>query len=322
VIEKFTARIFTIGITIIRFHENSTIMLNKKSIIVITITLFSVSFAFGQKDIKRIKITEFSLLPSGYIESNPSTTIEDFYSLAPNSKLLPPNFDDFNTNFHSQNISTGGFNTSFLLGFKFSKKDGSAYRPNPILRMGLTYSFAQNVYFNTYKEDVFAYDTLISSNTGDKTPVDSVSTTGYDLSYYSQQLKLDVSVLFRTNPEKRWVLFAGVGITFGGSLNAKTEITKFNTSYISPNSNSQVAYYNQNQEYEIFSEQIISENNMAFSGYIPMGLDFRVSNNNEFWRMIHLFLEMRPSINITSIPELRTVTNPAFQFGFGVKVQW
>ena len=35
-----------------------------------------------------------------------------------------------------------------------------------------------------------------------------------------------------------------------------------------------------------------------------------------------LFYELRPGINITSIPELRTVTNSSIQHGLGLRVTW
>ncbi|MGB0807307.1 MAG: hypothetical protein ACPGRC_11500 [Salibacteraceae bacterium] len=61
---------------------------------------------------------------------------------------------------------------------------------------------------------------------------------------------------------------------------------------------------------------------MAYSAYIPLGLDFRIANKSEFWQRVHLFYEMRPSLEMISIPELSTYTTVAWQHGFGIKVQW
>ena len=270
--------------------------------------------------IKKIQITSLSVLTSAFIESSETGTIEDFYALAPNSKLLPSDLSDYSTN--SGFYGNGSFASTILMGFKFSNKDKSAYKPNPILRVGLTYMNGTSLSASAYKDDRFAYDTLTSSNTGESFPVDSISTTGYNMTYTSQQIRLDASLTYRTNPEARWSLFAGFGITFGGSINTKTNIQYSQYSYISPTTNSQVGYYNQNYMGEYDTESFNNSNNIAFSAYIPLGVDFRIANNSEFWQRVHLFYEMRPTLNMTSISELRTITNPAFQHGIGLKVQW
>jgi hypothetical protein len=59
-----------------------------------------------------------------------------------------------------------------------------------------------------------------------------------------------------------------------------------------------------------------------FGAYLPLGVDFRIGNKRDFWKRIHLFYEARPSINMTAIPELRTITNASIFHGLGVKVKW
>ena len=72
----------------------------------------------------------------------------------------------------------------------------------------------------------------------------------------------------------------------------------------------------------IKTEYYKNKNNFGFSAYIPMGIDFRIGRKRKFWKQIHLFLELRPGINGTSIPELRTIVNSSMQYGFGLKVSW
>jgi len=291
--------------------------------ITITLTLFSL-FVFAnsnaQEEIKKVKITEITLLPSAFSESNPTGSIEDFYSLAPSSILLPSNFDGYETSDYTQN--SGGFSTSILLGIKFSNKDGSAYKANPILRAGLTYTYAQNLSSFANNEVRTPYDTLISSSTGEKYTMDSVLITGYDMHYVTQQFKLDVSVLFRTNPEARWSLFIGLGAQFGASINAKTQTHKYEGFYISNSMVTEEIHFVQSQNQQYQTEEFINQNVLVFSTYVPLGIDFRVSNNNDLFKHVHLFYEMRPSLNVTYIPELRTLTNLAIQHGIGMKVQW
>jgi hypothetical protein len=44
------------------------------------------------------------------------------------------------------------------------------------------------------------------------------------MDYSSNQLRLDASLIFRTNADARWSAFAGVGINAGVSLNSNTTI--------------------------------------------------------------------------------------------------
>ena len=71
-----------------------------------------------------------------------------------------------------------------------------------------------------------------------------------------------------------------------------------------------------------YTESANNENVIVFNAYIPLGVGFRISNNHEIFKHMHLFYEIRPSVHVTSVPELRTFTNPAIQHGIGVKVQW
>ena len=47
-----------------------------------------------------------------------------------------------------------------------------------------------------------------------------------------------------------------------------------------------------------------------------------LGKKKEFWKRTHLFYELRPGINITSIPELGTITNSSNQHGLGLRVTW
>lgn len=275
----------------------------------------------AQEQVKKMQPTSFSLMPFGSIGTGSISTIDDFRKLAPNSSLLPDDLDGFNTN--NSYVSSGSLGTAVLLSFKFRDPAGTDYRPNPIFRVGLSYNYNRSLSNNVNKEERFAYDTLVSAQTGKITPVDSVSYTGYDMDYTSQFVQLDASVIYRTNPTARWNFYAGFGATFGMSISSQTDINYYQHYYIQPNENESSIYINQtgyNGENE--SETTKNETSLMYSAYIPMGLDFRLSNKNEFWERVHLFYEIRPSLNMVAIPELNTYTNVAWQNGIGLKVQW
>src|SRR5690606_33840629 len=132
------------------------------------------------------------------------------------------------------------------------------------------------------------YDTLTSSQTGQVVYIDSVYTQNYSMDYVSEQLRLDGSVIFRTNPEGRWSLYAGIGFTVGLSVNATTEIYyskygRIETRY--PNGQTSHSYqYYYPGSYISKTETFRNKTNFSVSPYIPMGVDFRIGKKREFWK--------------------------------------
>ena len=295
----------------------------KKHFLTALALLFSTTVVFAQES-EKTRITEIQLITSGYLESNPTGTIEDFRKLFPESQVLPENLDGFSTNDAYYYNYNPGYAMSALLGIQFKDKNGSGLKPNPFLRLGVTYVLSQSLATSAYKSTSTPYDTLTSSD-GTKYPLDSVNYTNYYMNYGAQQIRLDGSLIYRTNPSARWSIYSGIGLMAGISLNAKTQITYYEYDYFEVDASSPVGFYepyNPFDDDEYQSESTINDMNFSFATYLPVGLDFRISNNNEFWKRIHLFVETRPFINFIVIPELRTLVSPGFQSGFGIKVNW
>ncbi len=288
----------------------------KTSNLLSTVILLIISFSFfGQeqqpKTVKRISIHDIYIQAGWLSEHNANAgTLTDFKKLAPQSVLLNNDLTGYSQSGGS--ISNTMF--SVMLGIQFSDKQKTTYKANPLLRLGIIFS-GTNLTNGLYKEDRKRYDTLTSSQTGQAVYVDSINSKNYSMNYSSQQLRFDGSLIFRTNPEARWSLFTGIGITAGFSFNTNTNILYSKYSKISSFPSSISSYSNLTENYK-------NKNNFAFSSYIPMGIDFRIGKKREFWKRTHLFFELRPGINSTSIPELRTITNATMQYGFGLKVSW
>jgi len=287
----------------------------------------TVSFSvFGQeeqpKTIKRINVQDIYIQTGLFSERNTNGTLTDFKSLAPQSVILNSNMTDFSP--------SGGFSLtsnmmfSVMLGLQFSDKQKANYRANPLLRLGISYFSGTTLTGGLYKEDRKPYDTLTSAQTGQTVYIDSVNTKNYSMNYSSEQLRFDGSVIFRTNSKARWSIFTGLGITAGLSINANTDIYYSNSGRAEtryPNGNTSYSYgYAGSGNYK--TEKFRNKNNFGASIYIPMGVDFRIGKKREFWKRTHLFYELRPGINITSIPELRAITNASVQHGLGLRVSW
>lgn len=293
----------------------------------ILLALFSLTVSisvFAQeqpKSVKKVAIHDIYIQTGFFSERNTNGTLSDFRPLAPQSVLLSNNMTDFTG---SMGFSlTSNTTSSVMLGLQFSDKQKTIYKANPLLRIGISHFSGTTLTGGLRKEDRKPYDTLMSIQTGQITYVDSITVRSYGMNYSWEQLRLDGSLIFRTNPSSRWSLFTGMGITAGLSLNAHTDI------YYSTSGRTETYYGNETNSFRSYSgsgntktERHRNKNNFAASIFIPMGFDFRIGRNSEFWKRVHLFYELRPGINITSIPELRTIINSSIQHGLGLRVSW
>ncbi|MEX0966412.1 MAG: hypothetical protein WD077_04180 [Bacteroidia bacterium] len=295
-------------------------------ILAVVISL-TVSFSvFGQEQqpttVKKISIHDVYIQTGFFTEDNTNGILSDFRTLVPQSEILNNNMTDFSQLGSSTLISNNTF--SVMLGIQFSDKKKTIYKSNPLLRLGISYFSGTTLTGGSFEEDRKPYDTLTSAQTGETVYIDSVTTQYYGMNYSSEQLRFDGSLIFRTNPGARWSIYTGIGITAGLSINASTDISysksgRTETRY--PNGNTFTSHgYSGSGSSK--TEKFRNETNFGASTYVPMGIDFRIGNKREFWKRMHVFYELRPGINITSIPELRTITNASIQQGLGLRVSW
>jgi len=271
------------------------------------------------KSPKKIKIQDAHVQLGFFLEPNTPSSLSDFKKLAPNSTLLNENFSNFN---HSSSMGRNGNSIfSVMLGLNFLDKAKQSYKSNMQLRLGINYMANQSLLSSYYKETRKAYDTLISMQTGQNTILDSVTTQFYGMNYNSKQIRLDGSLIFKTNTDTRWGLYGGIGVTFGTSINASTTIT-YSKSTIADKPIGINSNYNPNSNVITKSEVFIQKNNIGASIYIPIGIDFRIGKKKEFWKHTHIHYELRPGINYLSVPELRNYTNTCLQQGIGIRSLW
>ena len=271
--------------------------------------------------IKKISVHDIYILPGFYSEQNTYGTLDDFKKLAPQSILLQNDMSDY-SQYEGSSMSTNG-SFSAMAGFLFRNSDQTAYKANPLLRLGISYFSATSLTSTLYKEERRPTDTLASSQSGQFIFMDSIISKRYDMNYTSDQVRLSGSLIFRTNPEARWSLFGGVGATLGLSVKASTEINYSEYGYAEAKYSN--GYYTSYYDYESENsrtERFINKNNFNASAFIPLGIDFKIARKSEFWRRIHLYYEIQPGINITSIAELKTVSNVSIHQGIGLRVNW
>ncbi|HKL40896.1 MAG TPA: hypothetical protein VJ894_09460 [Cryomorphaceae bacterium] len=269
----------------------------------------------AKEEQKNSAITDVFIQLGSFTERTTDGSLADFRNLAPQSDFLKDDLSDFSQS--GGTTYTGSTALSISLGIQFKDKQESGLKANPLLRLGLTYFSGSSLTTDLYKSESFPIDTLVSTSTGEVFIVDSVSSESYNMEYVSEQIRLDAALIWRTNPSARWSLYGGVGLAAGISLNARTEIY-YNT-FFEDHENRGFGY---SRDGSYSSERVNNDMNFGLLAYIPLGVDFRLGNNKEFWKRTHLFYEVSPGINITSIPELKTVTNAALRNGLGLRVNW
>jgi hypothetical protein len=260
---------------------------------------------------KKLIVTDVFLQGGSFSENLTYSSVDDFRNLAPESRFLNQDLSNFNDQ-ASGNVFIGNPSFSASIGLKFRDEKGDNYRSNPLLRVGVSYFSSNPVSSGIFRNESFVVDTLVSTTTGETVLVDSLVNEGYSMDYIADQLRLDVSILFRTNPEARWSLYGGVGIAAGISINARTEISYYSLQFDEFSNGGAGSFEN-----EQFNNQV----SFGLFTYLPFGLDFRLGKN-EFWKRTHLFYEVSPGLNMTFIPELNTATNIAIRNGLGLRVNW
>ncbi|MFN6947148.1 MAG: hypothetical protein ACK4ND_19575 [Cytophagaceae bacterium] len=270
---------------------------------------------------KRIKISDVYLQVGAHGDRNHAANIGDFQRILPQSSLLQRDYDGYHSSWGHYYSSTGAF--SMLLGFQFRDKNGDAYRSNPRLRLGLKYFSGTSLYSSYRRQDRFHVDNLVSENTGQIYPIDSVVNSSLQMRLISEQIHLDASMLFSTNPENRVTLFGGLGFTGGASIVANAEIDYFETSQLTnEGGGGRMVFFRHYHDGEGVHENHRTSTLWGASAYVPLGIDVRLGKTREFWKLLHVYYEARPSLNFTFIPELAARTSAVMQHSVGIRVGW
>jgi hypothetical protein len=303
-----------------------------------TSSLLSMTFLLGncfvasaqvdqEKPVKRLAVNEFCILPAFLRLQQTLATPAEFKALAPNSQLLKQGLTDLSSS--SNVIYAPNGSLSILLGVKFANKDKTDYRKGPSLRIGITCMSTTLLTGGLYGRSNGGVDTLVSAQSGATLYVDSLTSKYYDMVTNARQLRLDCSLIFRTNPDMRWSLFAGIGIIGGYSINATTRIDYTERKWIQYRSadeyQSSFDYFPTPHSFGAYSslaEEVRNKNSFSTSAYIPIGIDFRIGKKRTLWKMTHIFYEMRPGVNFTFLPALRTFASTSMQHGLGLKMVW
>jgi len=247
-----------------------------------------------------------------------SGSIEQYFKNSPNSSLLKQDYSGFNRSFNG--FYEGSSNGVIAVGFNLRNKEKTGYNENRILRLGLSFGSSSSFTSNYYKQDIFPTDTFTSGN-GNKYPVDSNRVENLSMSVEAKQIVLDAALIFRTSSSKRWKLFAGLGVQAGVNFNGISTVIRNGSSYLSM---AQGGYFPLDNEQS--SSWSIEQTNVSpgFAGavYIPLGIDFQTGTQKPFFKNLHLFYEMRPSLTMVQHSGYGTEVKTGLNQQLGIRVRF
>ncbi len=311
-----------------------------KRILVITIfLLFLIHVAFsqesGQKN-KRIKITSFSV-SMGFAQAWIPGSLTSYNSLKntvenPDLFIDPADFDQ--GQYYSNAQGNGSFRVN--IGLTPYAKKRSAYRTNHELRFGIGGDFGSRGYYDFYKRESVTIDTFQSTSGNPDIYVDSVYNEGYTYDQRFFSLNFSISYLFKTDVKKRVFLYTGVGAEYGISLQNYVEVENIKTStYYLYNSAGLPDYgsgYYPVAAYNSYGGSYISasEDNtdMIKATHfvrvtVPMGVNFRFSNNNSFFKHLNIYTELNPGVEFQIVANDKTYINPYLGVAMvGLNYKW
>ncbi len=241
-------------------------------------------------------------------------SVDDFLKLAPEGMDYVFDHEDMNEDYFGGRASSESFTA--LLGLRFKDENGQGYSTNPTLRIGVSYHRYSDLQMQLYNSETYVIDTLVSNQTGEEFPVDSTYYKNVYADYSTQQVRLDASMIYRTKPEARLSLYGGIGFSAGISFGNETNVNRNETAnWTNPEINAP-SNYESKGERGVFS----NEEGYIFSGYIPLGIDYRLAKEHPLWSNISVICEMRPSLELIDIPELKTYVDGDFQVQFGFRM--
>jgi hypothetical protein len=268
--------------------------------------------SFSQIKLTQVHLSSGAYRQFGFTPSN----ITDFAPLAPGSSILLKDFSNYESSMGYYNFNypfgMGMQNTSSFqslqVGLSLPKCQGT-------LRLGISNFSNQlmNAYGSYYESHVV--DTLISSQNGSMTFVDSTISRNVFGNYNNQQIRIDAAYVWEMNAGERWAFSAGAGLSFGLSYQSKTSLhyTEYTNSYQGYGS------YAGNQITTHESETYKNPMNWGANIYVPLGINFRLGTKRAFWKPWMIYSELRPQLSFNSIPNAGVKFSPGIGSASGIR---
>lgn len=246
-----------------------------------------------------------------------------YYQLAPDMMHFP------GSNYQSVQRINPEFArmTSFGAGVTLNLKKGSNYSGNGLfqLRAGLAYNSAELLGASTYATGQKTFDTIFDRNNEPFFVKDSLFYKSQVMRLGAEECRLNISLIIRSKPDTRFSVFAGIGLTAGFSFNngvytSNYEGRNVNYRFVDdlPGQHGYYSYYGfasgKTEEWKL-------KNYIVWGAQLPLGINYRLSNKNEFLKKMQLYYELNPSINIRYLDMPGKMVHSGIQSSLGLRMK-
>lgn len=239
-------------------------------------------------------------------------------------------------NFLRGNLTTSNVQNVKLSDEKFRYSNGIGImaawnvrtRPNPRfqqkLRLGVSFgNYGLNANGSWRNETATHIDTFISQQTGEQLYVDSIFYQNASINHQAQMFNVEANYILTLNADRKLSFIAGLGIQAGVSLQNYMQ-----SRYSEDNRIEYMGTYNSNNNH-IHNNALKLDNSTrilptlsTYNAFIPLGLNYRLSNRSNFLRHINLFGELNLGLELSHMQGINT--NLGFYSGMkaGVRVSF
>lgn len=211
-------------------------------------------------------------------------SLEDFRKIAPDNELLQRDLSNYES---SNSLALSSYPFLFLRSSFKIKNDEDGYHERIRWRIGASAHFTEEL-----------------SNSLNETPTtgNAASQRSISMDHSGVQFFLRSSLVRSTDPDARFRFYGGGGLAAGGLLSPSTTV-------------------HDQRGAEIHYEESRNEPAFTAAAYIPLGAEFTLGSERTFWNSFAVFIEMRPDLKVTAIPEIDPVLSTNMSGSIGLEYQ-
>lgn len=263
------------------------------------------------KNYKPYRIKSLAFQPIWFTTYNNQSALDNFQKLQTKSSVDKINLDGFTQSYnYTSNLTTG-------INLKASLINSNDYSRDIALDMTL---FSAGILSAQYFMDTQrGVDTLYNAAGNIRLITDTTIRNTYEFNYSANFILINAAYRIKTNPNKRWVFYGGLGLGLGYSY--LSGITTRNNEIMTVKDKRTNNVINSNDEdfFRIYTWERC-RNSITTSLGLPVGIDFRLGDNNNIFKHTHLFFESKVGINLFFIPNSMFKPLITVQNGLGFKI--
>lgn len=270
---------------------------------------------------KRIRIESLEVGTSTFWTRGATLNFDDINRLVGENDFAALDFDGFSMSQSCCDFQNSA--VSFGLNLSLKNRAENSFLANPLLRLNVSYhsGFYSSVRFE--KRESVTFDTVYVTFQGEtqKHPVDSVQIDTHNFWATSERMRLNASMIWRTDPSKRWHFYTGVGFGFGLGFNSKVTSQRWIRHEILQSGTIVTPGFNFTfQDPAAVQTSFRAANPFDVSLFLPIGLDFQCFKHGRVLSRLHWFVDATPSIWFSFYPKLHPKVHPGVMGTTGLRI--